>query len=391
MRRITAVSGTRADYGLLRWTLSELEARPDLDLSLIVTGSHLAAEFGSTHNEISADGFRIDEEIPILSDADGALEVARATGLATMGIAEALERLKPDIVLVLGDRFEILAAAQAALLLGIPVAHIGGGEITEGAVDDSIRHAITKMSHLHFTAAAEYRDRVIQLGEQPDRVFDVGAVGLDNFDRLDLLDDKDLEVFLGIELRHPIALCTFHPETLAGQSPHEGLAPLFAALEAQSNLQVVMTKANADAGGREINRLLEEFAARHHDRMSLFASLGQLRYLSLMTAADLVIGNSSSGILEAPSAGTPTVNIGDRQKGRLRAPSVIDVPNEGSAIQAGITLALSPEFRELAASRVSPYGYPGAAQLIADAVATADLSALRSKSFHTIAKEPPNV
>ncbi len=386
MRRVTVVTGTRADYGLLRWTMAGIQAHPELELCLIVTGSHLSTDFGSTHTAISADGFRIDETVPILSDTDSPLGAARSTGLATAGIAEALDRLRPDIVLVLGDRCEILAAAQAALLLGIPVAHIGGGEVTEGAVDDSLRHATTKMSHLHFTAAAEYRDRVIQLGEDPDRVFLVGAVGLDNLDLLDLLNEQVLARDLGVELTHPLALCTFHPETLADQTPREALAPLFEVLQAESDLQVIVTKANADAGGREINRLLEEFVALHPQRMALFASLGQLRYLSLLTVADLVIGNSSSGILEAPSAGTPTVNIGDRQKGRLRAPSVIDVPNETPAIRAGIARALSERFRQQAAARVSPFGVPGAARVIVDVLATVDLATLRTKRFHTITK-----
>lgn len=389
MRRVAVVTGTRADYGLLRWAMAGVQAHPDLELVVIATGSHLAPEFGNTHTEIIADGFMIDESVPILAGGDSELAVAQATGRATIGIAEALDKLRPDILLVLGDRFEILGAAQAALLLGIPVAHIAGGEVTEGAVDDSIRHAITKMSHLHFTAAEEYRQRVIQLGEHPDRVFLVGAVGLDNLDRLELLDEATLAHELGITLSHPLALCTFHPETLADQSADEALAPLFAALEAHPDLQVVITKANADAGGREINRLLDEYVAAHSDRMSLFASLGQLKYLSLMSIADVVVGNSSSGILEAPSAGVPTVNIGDRQKGRLRAPSVIDVANEADAIGVAIDRALTVSFRETASRRVSPYGTPGAATAIVQTLAAADLASLRTKSFHTLTREEP--
>lgn len=383
-RRIAVVTGTRADYGLLRWTMSQIAERDGLELRVIATGTHWSEEFGSTHREITSDGFAIDERVDMLSDLDSALGMARSTGVATTLLADALSRLEPDLVLVLGDRFEILAATQAALLLGIPVAHIAGGEITEGAVDDAIRHAITKMSHLHFTAAEEYRQRVIQMGEDPARVFRVGAVGLDNLERLPLLDESALAQSLGVELRHPLALCTFHPETLAGVAPGDALRPLFGAIEALPPLQVIITKANADAGGREINEHLEAFAAAHPDRVAVFASLGQVRYLSLMTLADVVVGNSSSGILEAPSAGTPTVNIGDRQKGRLRAPSVIDVPNERDAIREAIEAALTDEAQRVAALRRSPFGSPGAAAAIVDVLETVDLATLRTKPFHTI-------
>lgn len=386
-RRIAVVTGTRADYGLLRWTMAEIDANPSLELCVIATGTHWSAQFGNTHDEITADGFRIDERVEMLSDLDTPLGVARSTGVATTLLADALSRQSPDLVLVLGDRFEILAATQAALLLGIPVAHIAGGEITEGAVDDAIRHAITKMSHLHFTAAEEYRQRVIQLGENPDRVFLVGAVGLDNLERLELLDEAALVDSLGVALHHPLALCTFHPETLSGDSPIQALQPLFDAVEALPDLQVVITKANADAGGREINERLEAFAHAHAHRVSIYASLGQLRYLSLMTVADVVVGNSSSGILEAPSTGTLTVNIGDRQKGRLRAPSVIDVTNDAAAIRAGIELALTDHSQRVAAARRSPFGGPGAAVAIARILASVDLGALRTKAFHTIDRE----
>jgi len=383
-RRIAVVTGTRADYGLLRWTMVRIAESDSLELCVIATGTHWSEEFGSTHTEITADGFSIDERVDMLSELDTPLGVARSTGVSTTLLADALARLKPDLVLVLGDRFEILAAAQAALLLGIPVAHIAGGEITEGAVDDAIRHAITKMAHLHFTAAEEYRQRVIQMGEDPARVFCVGAVGLDNLERLPLFNESSLAKSVGLELHHPLALCTFHPETLSGVAPTDALRPLFAALESLPQLQVIITKANADAGGREINERLEAFAAAHSDRVAVFASLGQLRYLSLMTVADVVIGNSSSGILEAPSAGTPTVNIGDRQKGRLRAPSVTDVPNDPEAIRQAIEAALTDEAQRLAAERRSPFGTPGAAAAIVAVLEAVDPATLRTKAFHTI-------
>lgn len=381
-RRITVVTGTRADYGLLRWLMAEIDRRDGLELSIIATGTHFSEEFGSTHLAIIDDGFTIDERVDILGD-DSPLGVARSTGVATVGIAEALDRLRPDLVVVLGDRFEILAATQAAMLLGIPVAHIAGGEVTEGAVDDSIRHAITKMARLHFTAAGEYTDRVVQLGEHPSTVFQVGAVGLDNLERLALLDERELSASLEFDVtRHPLAVCTHHPETLAGQSAAEALAPLLRALEAREDLTVVFTKSNADAGGREMNRLIDEFVSAHPDRMAAFASLGQVRYLSAITLADVVIGNSSSGIVEAPSAGTPTVNIGDRQKGRLRAPSVIDVANDAAAIGSAIDRALGDDAQSIARRRESPFGEPGSAARIAEVLETVDLESLRTKRFH---------
>ncbi len=383
-RRIAVVTGTRADYGLLRWLMAEIDQRPGLQLQVVATGTHFSPEFGDTGLAIAGDGFTIAESIEIMNDDDSPLGVATSTGAATTGIAEALSRLSPDLVVLLGDRFEILAATQAAMLLGIPVAHIAGGEITEGAVDDSIRHAITKMARLHFTAAEEYRDRVIQLGEDPSTVFCVGATGLDNLARLELLATDELSSQIGFDVsRHPLAACTYHPETLADQTPGEAIAPLFAALDALPELRVVFTKSNADAGGREINRLIDAFVEERAARMVAYASLGQLNYLSLLQLADVVLGNSSSGIVEAPSSGTPTVNIADRQKGRLRAPSVIDVPNDATAIVEGIRAALSPEKQTLAAARVSPFGGPGAAALIADVLEAVDLESLRTKQFHT--------
>jgi UDP-N-acetylglucosamine 2-epimerase (non-hydrolysing) len=383
IRRIAVVTGTRADYGLLRWTMAEIAAHDGLELRVIVTGSHLSDAFGSTWTAIENDGFAIDERVEILGGDDSPLGIVEATARATAGIAGALQRLAPDLVLVLGDRYEILAAAQAALLLGLPLAHIAGGEVTEGAVDDAIRHAITKMAQLHFPAADDYRRRVIQLGEHPDRVHDVGATGLDNFERLALLDRDALATDLGLTWDdRPLVVCTFHPETLDGATPAEALAGLFAAL-GSLDVQVLFTKANADSGGREINRLVDAFVASHSDRMWAFASLGQVRYLSLLQVADVVVGNSSSGIIEAPAAGTPTVNIGGRQDGRMRAPSIIDVPNVEAAIRAGIQRALEPAARAAAAERRTPYGTPGAARRIVDVLATTELAVIRVKKFYS--------
>jgi len=383
-RKIGVVTGSRADYGLLRWLMEEINSNPALILQVVATGMHFAPEFGSTYRAIIDDGFAIDERVEMLLASESALGIAKSTGLGTIGMADALARLDPDLIVILGDRFEILAAAQAAMLMRLPIAHIAGGESTEGAFDDSIRHAITKMSHLHFTATEQYRARVIQLGEHPDRVFQVGAIGLDNFARLPLLNRRELSDDLGFDLSAgPIALCTVHPETLADQGPEFAVAPLFEALRAIPELRVVFTKGNADTGGEEINRLVDEFVTSHPSRSIAFTSLGQLRYLSLQQVVDVVVGNSSSGIVEAPSAGTPTVNIGDRQKGRLRAPSVIDTPNEATAIAGGIGHALGEEMRGIAAKRVSPFGEPGASKKIADVLATVELDSLRTKSFYT--------
>ena len=389
-RRIAVVTGTRAEYGLLRGVLEEVSSHPDLDLRLIVTGAHLAEAFGATRSEIDADGYRVDEAVEILEgDDDSPLAISAAAGRAVSGIAAALDRIRPDLVVLLGDRYEILAAAFAALLIGIPVAHIAGGELTEGASDDSMRHAITKLSHLHFTAAESYRDRVLQLGEDPAGVFDVGATGLDAFDRLELLDRDALGAALGTQFdAAPLAVATLHPETLSGVEPEEWLRPSLEALDALPDLRVVLTKANADAGGQRINAVLEAYAAERAPHILLAASLGQLRYLSLLSAADVVIGNSSSGIIEAPTAGTPTVNIGDRQLGRLRAPSIIDVPNERDAIVAGIREALGERMQQVAARRESPYGTPGAARRIVAQLAAVDLERLRTKAFTTLHREP---
>jgi UDP-N-acetylglucosamine 2-epimerase (non-hydrolysing) len=392
-RRIAVVTGTRAEYGLLRGVLDEIRSNPDLELALIVTGSHLAAEFGGTRAEIDADGVPVAETVPILEGADDSpLAIARAAGRATSGIAEALDRVNPDLVVLLGDRYEILAAGLAAVLLRLPIAHIAGGEVTEGAVDDSLRHALTKLAHLHFVAAGDYRDRVIQLGEDPARVFDVGSTGLDAFERVELLDRAALGASLGVDLGEGrLALATFHPETLADEDPADWLRPSLTALDAFPDLRVVITKANADAGGQRINEVLEGFVAERSDRITLVASLGQVRYLSFLGVADVVIGNSSSGIIEAPVAGTPTVNIGDRQRGRLRAPAIVDVLNEAAAIEAGIARALSPELQDLARQRQSPYGAPGAARRIVDILATVDLSSLRTKAFFTPPTPEPAV
>ncbi|MBS3964066.1 MAG: UDP-N-acetylglucosamine 2-epimerase (hydrolyzing), partial [Methylomonas sp.] len=323
VRKICVVTGSRADYGLLYWLMKDIQADAGLELQLVATGMHLSPEFGSTWQQIAADGFNISHKVEMLLSSDTPVGISKAMGLSLIGFADALAALQPDIVVVLGDRFEIFAAAQAAMNLRIPLAHIHGGELSEGAVDDAIRHALTKLSHLHFTATETYRHRVIQLGEQPERVFNVGAPGLDNIHRLPLLDRAALEDSIGFRLGAKNFLVTFHPVTLEKQTAGEQFEALLQALDGFDDAHILFTHSNADADGRAMAGLIEAYRAKHPDRVAVFVSLGSVRYLSAMRHVDAVVGNSSSGIIEAPALGVATVNIGDRQRGRLCANSVI--------------------------------------------------------------------
>ena len=363
-RRILIVTGTRADYGLFHPLLAVLEASPDFEVALLVTGAHLVERFGMTVGEIEADGHGIAARVPVPLDDDSRTGIARATGAAVTGIAEALADERPDLVVLLGDRYEALAAATAAALMRVPVAHLHGGEVTEGAIDDSIRHAITKLSALHFVATAEYAQRVIQMGEDPERVFVVGALGVDNALQTGLVPVDTLASDLDFEFACPTALTTFHPVTLDDDDGVAEIAELLAAFDALPALRVLITMPNADAGNRAIAELLTTWAGANVTRAKVFASLGRVRYLSAMDACDLVIGNSSSGIIEAPSFGKPTVDIGDRQAGRIRAASVIHAKPEHAIITSAIDRALSAASREVAAGCVNPYGDGHAAERI---------------------------
>jgi UDP-hydrolysing UDP-N-acetyl-D-glucosamine 2-epimerase len=359
-RKICVVTGTRAEYGLLYRLMKEIASDITLQLQVIVTGMHLSPEFGLTYQEIEADGFEIDTKVEILLSSDTPVGVTKAMGLGIIGFADALANLSPDMFVVLGDRFEALAAAQAAMMARIPIVHIHGGEVTEGAVDEAIRHAISKMSHLHFTAAEPYRRRVIQLGEAPERVFNVGAPGLDNLAQLNLLSRTCLEESLGFSLEPgPLILCTYHPVTLSHDGGYAALLALFTALDAHPDVRVVFTKGNADAGGRALNQKIDAFVEENSHRMAAFTHLGQLRYLSLLVEADVVLGNSSSAIIEAPAAQTATVNIGKRQKGRLHAPSIISCDESAKGIEAAISKALSPEFQAIVRKKKTFYGEGG--------------------------------
>lgn len=384
MRRLCVITGSRADYGLLRWLMQEIADDPGLALQVVATGSHLSEAFGLTRREIEADGFTLDAAVDLGLDDDSHLAIARASGRAVTGIAEALERLRPDLVVVLGDRFEIFAAAQAAYLLHIPVAHLHGGEITEGALDDALRHAITKLSALHFVAAGAFRDRVLQLGEAPERVHVVGAAGLDAIARLDLPGRAALEQELGVSLGEPLLLVTYHPETLAARDPGADAAALLSALDAFPEAGVVLTRPNADPGNAAIAERIAAWSAANAGRARLFDSLGQRRYLAMLKLAAVAVGNSSSALIEAPAVGTPSVNIGGRQGGRPRGSSVIDCPPESEAIRRAIGQALEPPLQDAARRGDSPYGGPGAAAKIKAVLASVDLAALRAKHFRDL-------
>lgn len=381
MRRVCVVTGSRADYGLLYWLMKEIQASATLDLQLVVTGMHLSPEFGLTFGGIEDEGFPIDAKVEMLLSSDTPVGIAKSLGLGTIGFSDAFERLKPDIVVLLGDRFEIFAAAQAAFVARIPLAHLHGGETTEGAIDEAFRHAITKMAHLHFTAAEEYRARVIQLGENPSHVFNFGAAGIDNIKRLRLLDRAELEAALDFRLASKNLLVTFHPVTLEQATAEHQFGELLEALDEFGNVQLIFTKPNADTDGRVIGVMIDDYIARNHSRAVAYTSLGQLRYLSVMQYVDGVIGNSSSGILEAPSFGIGTVNIGDRQKGRVKAESVIDCEPGRDAIVEALRKLYSIEFRELLCKVVSPYGDEPVAEKIAHVLATFPLEGILKKRF----------
>ena len=353
-RKIAVVTGTRAEYGLLYSLIKAIHEDEALQLALIVTGMHLSPEFGFTVREIEKDGFPIAKRVEMLLSSDSPIGVVKSVGLGCIGFADALAEIRPDIMVVLGDRFEALAAAVSALILGIPIAHIHGGEITAGAVDDSIRHSITKMSAYHFTASEAYRKRIIRMGESPERVFVTGAPGLDRLREMVFLTKEELEQKLDWKIRHPVALVTFHPVTL---EPGKAAAQVECLLDAirEAGISVIFTGANADTEGRLITTLLAEFCGEDPSRYRFFPNLGQLRYLSLMQVVDLMIGNSSSGIIEAPSFGLPVVNVGSRQAGRMTGTNVIQVPVEREKIVAGIRLALTDTFRTQARQADNPY------------------------------------
>jgi GDP/UDP-N,N'-diacetylbacillosamine 2-epimerase (hydrolysing) len=383
-RKICVITGSRAEFGLLRWLMQEMQHEPELELQVLATGMHLSPEFGLTYREIEQAGFQINAKVEMLLSSDTATAVTKSMGLGLISYADAYERLAPDLIVVLGDRFEIFAAAAAALIAGIPVAHLHGGETTEGAFDEAIRHSITKMSHLHFVAAEEYRRRVIQLGEQPERVFLVGGLGIDAIKRIKLLDIEALEESLGFKFGSRNLLITFHPVTLEGQkNSGEQMAELLAALGKLEDTNMLFTMPNADTGGRELAAMVNQFGASRQN-VRVYTSLGQLRYLSCMQYVDAVVGNSSSGLAEAPSMGIATINIGNRQKGRLSASSVIHCEPTRQSISGALGRAFDPSFRATLTSTNNPYGSGGASQKIVEVIKNHDLKNLLKKTFFNL-------
>ena len=381
MKKICIVTGSRAEYGLLRWVIEGVENSSILELQLVATGMHLSHEFGMTVNEIRSDGFFIDRKIVMLLSSGTEVGVTKSFGLGVIGFADALADLRPDLMLILGDRFEIMAAAVAAMIAKVPIAHLHGGEATEGLIDESIRHSITKMSHLHFVAAEEYRKRVIQLGEQENRVFRVGGLGIDAILNLQFLSLAELEKDLKFSfLRHNL-LVTFHPVTLEQNTASSQMDELLDALAELEGTGLIFTMPNADAEGAVLFAKIKEFCAKHPNSRS-FTSLGHLRYLSCMKYVDGIVGNSSSGLIEAPSLKKGTINIGDRQRGRLRADSVIDCDPTRNSISSALKRLFSTEFQSILVDVKNPYGNGGASDAIIKILEATSLQGLLKKRFN---------
>jgi GDP/UDP-N,N'-diacetylbacillosamine 2-epimerase (hydrolysing) len=379
-RRICVVSGSRADYGLLRWVMQGIRDDPGLELQTLVTGMHLSHEFGLTYRQIEQDGFRIDRKVEMLTSSDTPTGIAKSMGLGLIGFADALAGLRPDLLLVLGDRFEIFAAVAAALVAALPVAHLHGGETTEGAYDEAIRHSITKMSHLHFVAAEDYRRRVIQLGEQPETVHLVGGLGIDNIRRLELLERSALEASLDFELGAKNLLITFHPVTLDDARSQEQMTELLGALDDLPDTHLIFTLPNADNDGRMLIEMVEQYVAGRANARA-YTSLGQLRYLSCIAHVDGVVGNSSSGLTEVPSLRKGTINIGDRQRGRLQASSVINCQPTRASIGAALQRLYSTAFQASLPSTLNPYGDGGASERVLEVLRSCRLQGLTKKLF----------
>lgn len=381
MRKICVVTGSRAEYGLLSGLMHAIKDDPELELQIIATNMHLSPEFGLTYRNIEQDGFAINKKVVMLLSSDTANATAKSVGLGFIGFADAYEDLQPDIVVVLGDRYEIISAVSTALFYKIPVAHLHGGEITEGAYDDCIRHSITKMSHLHFTSTEEYRQRVIQLGEDPKRVFNVGAPGIENIKKVPLMSKEELEATLdGFTLGDKALLVTYHPVTLENSTAEEQIKNLLAALDEYPNYKVIFTLPNSDTDGRVIIQLITEYVAKHADRTVAYPSLGLRRYLSALQFVKAAVGNSSSGIIEVPSFGIPTLNIGDRQRGRLAAESVVNCGTSKKDILVGLEQVLNADHKEIH----NPYEGKNTTADILQVLKAYPLEGLIQKSFYNI-------
>lgn len=386
MRNICVITGTRAEYGLLYWVMKSIDLDPKLNLQLIATGMHLSSEFGLTYNQIEKDGFIINKKVEVLLSSDTSIGISKSIGLGMISFAEAYQELKPDIVLVLGDRFEIFSAVSAAMIARIPIAHCHGGEASEGLIDEPIRHSITKMSHLHFCSTDKYRERIIQLGESPKSVHNVGALGIESINKLNLLSKKDFEDSISFKLNKDYNfLVTFHPVTLEKSTASQQMFQLLKALDSIDNCNIIFTKSNSDSGGRIINDMIEEYVFKNSKKTICFTSLGQLRYLSALKHVDCVIGNSSSGLIEVPSFKKATVNIGDRQRGRIIGKNVIQCEPEFKEIQKAILKAISSDFKKnvLLKSR-NPYGTGNSSNIIVDKLKNIKLNNILKKKFYDL-------
>lgn len=379
MRKVCVITATRAEYGLLKPLMQLIKESDQLQLQIIATGAHLSPEFGLTYKNIENDGFEIDEKVEILLSSDTPASIAKTMGMAMMAMADVLPRLKPDLIVILGDRYEMLSIASAATIFKIPIAHLHGGEITEGAYDDAIRHSITKMSHLHFTSTEEYKKRVIQMGENPENVFNVGAIGLDNIRDLKLFSKEELEADLDIKFKKYNYQVTFHPETLGNLSSAEQFQNLLNVIEKQENSFFIFTKANADTDGRIINQMIDNFVKKYPTIAKAFNSLGTLRFLSAVKICDAIVGNSSSGILEAPSLFTSTINIGDRQKGRIQANTIVNIEANEEQISKAFEKVKSESFRNKIKNAENPYGNGASTIKIMEVLRKANLDSFKCK------------
>lgn len=383
MRKICFTTGTRAEYGLLSRLMRLVKDSDSCELQIIATNMHLMPKYGNTYKDIEADGFTIDEKVPMSKPTDDAEGVLASMATELQGMSKALLRLSPDMVVILGDRYEMHIAATVCMLLCIPVAHLHGGEVSEGAVDDSIRHCITKMSSLHFTSTEEYRKRVIQLGEQPDRVFNVGSIGVENLKRVQLMSKEELEASLDYQLDENSVMCTYHPVTLGIRTPADEINDFLQALDEIPSMRVLFTMPNSDQGGETIEAAIEDYCAKN-PRSKAFISLGMRRYLSALQYVTAVIGNSSSGILEVPSAHIPTLNIGDRQNGRTKGESIVDCKSDKTSVIEGLKKVLSPEFRTFCKTTTNPYEKEGTADNIFKIISSYPMDKLQQKSFYNL-------
>lgn len=383
MKKICIVTGTRAEYGLLYWLMKGIEDDNELQLQIIVTGMHLSPEFGLTYKQIEKE-FHIDKKIEMLLSSDTHVGISKSMGLAQISFSESYEELNPDIVVVLGDRYEIFSAVSAAMIARIPIAHLHGGEATEGLIDEPIRHSITKMSHLHFTAAEEYKNRVIQLGEEPSRVFNVGGLGIENIKKLNLLSKVEFEESIDFKLNKKNVLVTFHPVTLENSTAKEQFEELLSVLDTLNETSIIFTKANSDTDGRVINQMIDEYVSKNTHKSVCFTSLGQLRYLSALKYVDAAVGNSSSGLIEVPSFQKGTINIGDRQKGRIKAESVIDCNPDEASIKTAFEELYSEEFQNKLQNIENPYGSGNASVKIIEELKKVKLDNILKKSFYDI-------